>query len=287
MRSANFLVVGIDGSEASIDAAWWAMKNAKSTGIEVRLAAVVDEHFVETAEERLDALADTLAEQAPDATFTTFVTTGDPTEVLVDLADGAKLLVIGAHGEQEEAPGRLGTVSGGIPGHALSSVMILRSRAGEPRESEVPEGHPGTVLPVVAGLDTSAYSAVAALDAALYARVLGVPLHVIVVTPDADPGEHVTEQIELDLAWLRSSVTGVEIRAEHVAAGERSAADILIERSREASVLAVGKRGLGRFESIRTQLGRTSARVLVEAESSVLFVPYRDDRRLENRREAN
>lgn len=287
MRSGKFLVVGIDGSPASIDAAWWAMKDARATGIEVRLAAVVDPQFVETAESRLEELADTLSAHAPEATFTTIVTTGDPTEVLVDLADGASLLVIGAHGGQEEAPGRLGTVSSGIPGHALSSVMILRPLPGEPRESEVPESHPGTTLPVVVGLDTSPYSAIAALDAAIYAKVLGAPLHAVVITPKEDPGEHVSEQVELDLAWLRSSVAGVDIRVDHVAAAGRSAADILIERSRSAAVLAVGMRGLGRFESMLVQLGTTSSRVLAEAQSSVLFVPYRDDGRLENRREAN
>nr|WP_306440028.1 universal stress protein [Brevibacterium sp. 91QC2O2] len=281
----KFIVVGIDGSQASREAAWWAMKDARSTGIEVRLVAVVDESQLERADARLEELADELSTHAPEAVFTTLATTGDPAEVLVDLAADATLLVLGEHGKDEAEPGRLGTVAAGIPGHALCSVLILRQTPGQKAESEVPDGHPRDRKPVVVGLDTSVYSAIATIDAAIYARVLGVPLRVLTVIREDEPGDLVATQVEFDLAWLRAEVPGAVIVHEYVPAAGRTPAEVLVEAGDEASGLAVGKRGMGLFESMRVQLGRTSAAVLRDARSSVLFVPYREDRRLETRRE--
>src|SRR5699024_7984913 len=77
---------------------------------------------------------------ASDTTIDTEVVIGDPAEALSALASDASLLVLGHHGVGQGNSPRLGTVSFGLPGHALSSVLVHRVRTGS--EFDDPAAHP-------------------------------------------------------------------------------------------------------------------------------------------------
>jgi nucleotide-binding universal stress UspA family protein len=104
------IAVGVDGSPASVEALRWAARHADLTGAAVE--AVISWDYPSTsgmefgsldidwAGNARDALSDALhvalGEAASQVTGT--VTRGHPAEVLVDAAQGAALLVVGARG---------------------------------------------------------------------------------------------------------------------------------------------------------------------------------------------
>lgn len=276
------IVVGIDGSPAARDAAAWALKDARHYGLPLTYVTVVPESASpdekDTARQYLDVLASDLRAFSPDVDFTTLVEVGDGAEILARMSQKARMIVIGKHVPHPVQAGRIGTISDGLPGHALSTVLVHKPRFDSWSD---PENHPSPHTRVVVGLDSSEYAGVAAIDAATVARSLGVPLLVVVGTTSLGDVEKVREQIDLDMAWLRAEFPGLSVSAEFL---EGEPADLLVDRSADADLLVIGKRGLGRFASLRTQLGRTSAQVLPRSQCSVLLVPFRDDPLLARRR---
>lgn len=132
------IVVGIDGSPASVDALRWAARQADLTGAAVE--AVISWEYPSTsgmkfgsldidwAENARAALADALyvglGEDAGRVTGT--VTRGHPAKVLVAAAQGADLLVVGSRGHVA-LPGRLlGSVSEHVAARASCPVVVVR-----------------------------------------------------------------------------------------------------------------------------------------------------------------
>lgn len=291
MQINGEIIVGIDGSRACREAAAWALKEARHHGVGVRLVSVVapaapgsapSDEARAAAQQALDSVAAQLSELLPDARFDTVLETGDPAEVLAAMSEHAGLVVIGQHGSDQRTGGRIGTISSGLPGHALCPVLIYRDT--EASEFDSADAHVTGGGGVVVGQDTSDYAGVAALDAAAYAARTGAELTIVVVTTPLRDDARVRAQTELDMAWLRSQVPGLTVRTEFV---EGDPVDVLTSRSAGADLLVMGKRGLGRFSSMRVQLGRTSSQVLDAAPCSLLLVPFRDDPALEHRRSAD
>jgi nucleotide-binding universal stress UspA family protein len=132
------IVVGVDGSPASVDALRWAAGQADLIGAAVE--AVISWEYPSTsgmefgsldidwAENARAALADALdvalGEDAGRVTGT--VTRGHPAEVLVAAAQGADLLVVGSRGHVA-LPGRLlGSVSEHVAARASCPVVVVR-----------------------------------------------------------------------------------------------------------------------------------------------------------------
>lgn len=132
------IVVGVDGSPASVDALRWAAGQADLIGAAVE--AVISWEYPSTsgmefgsldidwAENARAALADALdvalGEDACRVTGT--VTRGHPAEVLVAAAQGADLLVVGSRGHVA-LPGRLlGSVSEHVAARASCPVVVVR-----------------------------------------------------------------------------------------------------------------------------------------------------------------
>lgn len=323
------VIVGIDGSAPSEEAAAWALKELRGSGRTLNLVHVITPAGPESAAEselrsagdevltrlsvRLAHLDAAHPDGASDTTIDTEVVIGDPAEALSALASDASLLVLGHHGAGQGNSPRLGTVSFGLPGHALSSVLVHRVRTGS--EFDDPAAHPtmrsGPGLPpttggsdapvdavpaddgnaradagpgrtrgvVVVGLDTSEYAAVAALDAAEFAVGSGQRLRVLVGV-DALADAAARARAEADLAWLRREFPTLDADAEFPTGDP---VDALIRASEDADLIAIGKRGIGQFAAMTSQLGRTSSAVLSGAHSSVLLVTFRPDPRLESR----
>lgn len=105
------IVVGVDGSEASMDTLRWAFRQAELTGGRLRTVCAwrrpvtygvpmdcSDVASEEAARRRLEnALADALGTQSA-AQAETVVVEGHPARVLVDAAEGADLLAVGSQG---------------------------------------------------------------------------------------------------------------------------------------------------------------------------------------------
>lgn len=135
------IVVGADGSEASVAALRWAVGHAEQIGAEVdvvtgwdvpvtiflsptytdddyaRDAAALLEHTVEKA----------FAEGPPRVKVRSYLVQNKPALALTQSAQNAELLVVGARG-QGELPGvHLGSVAGYCVHHAPCPVLVHRS----------------------------------------------------------------------------------------------------------------------------------------------------------------
>lgn len=284
LDTAEDIVVGFDGSDASAEAAAWGLTELVGTGGKLILVAVVDperddprdlDTRLAAARDEVSALASRLADLDSSVTVVEKILTGSPAEEIAALCDTAACLAIGHHGSDEQVKGRIGTTSFGLPGHALSPVCVHRPRAGSEFDSAAAHALAGGG--VVVGLDASDYARVAALDAAAYAHRWGLALTVLVGTdPLGDPTE-VSAQIADDVAWLQGHFPELSVETRS-ASGDP--AELLIDASEGADLLVLGKRGAGGFAGMSVQLGATSSKALSGAHSSVLLVPYRRDPRL-------
>jgi nucleotide-binding universal stress UspA family protein len=137
-NGAPRIVVGVDGSPASVDAVRWAARQSDLTGAAVE--AVISWDYPSTTGMEFGSLdidwADNARATLADAvhvalgsganTVTMTVTRGHPAEVLVAAARGADLLVVGSRGHLA-LPGRLlGSVSEHVAARAPCPVVVVR-----------------------------------------------------------------------------------------------------------------------------------------------------------------
>ncbi len=137
------IVVGVDGSSASIDALRWAVRQASLTGATVEaviawrypmafggypIAAETD--WPSNAAQVLDtALGQAQVSEA--APVTRKVVEGHPAQVLVEAAADADLLVVGSRGHDSFAGMLLGSVSEHVTAHASCPVLVVRHQDAE------------------------------------------------------------------------------------------------------------------------------------------------------------
>jgi nucleotide-binding universal stress UspA family protein len=133
------IVVGVDGSPESRAALRWAVGEAKLRhatleavcawsfpvipGRDAPPLLVPVEELRDEAERMLSSL---LAEEAPDVGITQTVVEGNPADLLVDISDGADMLVVGSRGHGGFAGLLLGSVSSQCSHHAACPVVIIR-----------------------------------------------------------------------------------------------------------------------------------------------------------------
>ncbi len=134
-----FIVVGADGSEASIKAVRWSLEQARRVGARLVVVtafdipwtimvtpAYTDDDYARDAQEMLDR---TIAEAVggdPGVQVTTELLQMRPALALTLAARGAELLVVGGRG-QGELPGiHLGSVATYCVHHAPCPVVVYR-----------------------------------------------------------------------------------------------------------------------------------------------------------------
>lgn len=144
------IVVGVDGSAGSTDALTWALRQAQATGSSVTAVASwqtpamngmagygsygdlggfdLREPTTEVLEKAVAAgLADLpLGVEVP---VTTVVVQGYAARVLLEVAEGAALLVVGSRGHGELAGVLLGSVGLHCVSHASCPVVVVREPA--------------------------------------------------------------------------------------------------------------------------------------------------------------
>lgn len=139
VKSADRIVVGVDGSAPSLDAARWAADQAELTGagLDVLItwewpngygwspvpAGYDPDHESQVA---LSDLLKPVREAHPRLSIQATVIEGHPAVVLVKASHGASLLVVGSRGRGEVVGMLLGSVSEHCVAHAHCPVVVVR-----------------------------------------------------------------------------------------------------------------------------------------------------------------
>lgn len=143
------IVVGVDGSQESLDALAWAVEEARLRGASLRVvtawrppeAYVFDapaavrpelEEALRGVGERVieDALAAVVGGRDPGIEVERRVVPEPPVEALLDAAAGADLLVVGSRGRGGFTGLLLGSVGQQVAHHAPCPVVIVRRADG-------------------------------------------------------------------------------------------------------------------------------------------------------------
>jgi nucleotide-binding universal stress UspA family protein len=137
---AGRIVVGVDGSDSSVQALDWAARQAELTGDVLEVittwewpgsygwAAPLPEDWDPQADmtKVLDEILGQLRQAHPDVTVRLRVVEGHPAPVLIEASRGADLLVVGSRGHGEFAGMLLGSVSEHCVSHAHCPVLVAR-----------------------------------------------------------------------------------------------------------------------------------------------------------------
>jgi nucleotide-binding universal stress UspA family protein len=244
------IVCGIDGTPESLEAARQGERLRSPEGI-LRLAAVTEVKSAVHAGwamshvmDQLDASARAALERAIDEipTASSHLVSGGALPSLLDEIThvDATLVAVGPHGHSRAVGMLLGGVATGLLHDAPCSVLLAR----KPQFGEFPAS-------IVAGVDGSEHSLVAATVAKSIADRFGSELLVVAATGgkrvDLEPIESFPAQYVTD---------------------PRTPVEALVDLSNEADLLVVGSRGLHG----PVALGSVSERVGHRAASSVLVV---------------
>lgn len=303
-RSAEILV-GVDGSAASLHALDWAAQEARVHGLGLRLvcgyalpsfaAASLDGGYAALDDSAIRAGAQAVVQDAAERVagtglpVTSHVMVGDASAVLIDESARVRMAVVGVRGGGGFAERLLGTVSAALPAHAHCPTVVVPTR--RPGKGPSPdEEEPLVVRPVhrvVVGVDGSPQAELALRHAIGEAQAWGVELVAVTGVPlTAGTGA---------LAWLPAAIDhdrvlrdveeGLESLIDRVSAEEQdgvtvkhqvldgTGAQLLTEFSVETDLLVVGSRGRGGFAGLL--LGSTSQAVLHHAHCPVMVITQR------------
>jgi nucleotide-binding universal stress UspA family protein len=135
---APLVIVGVDGSDESVDALKWAASYGKSTGATVR--AVKCWHYpwaMQTAPAQVDAsveqqirgeLEEAVQKASADVEIERDVREGHASQVLVNESHEADLLVVGSRGHGAFHGMLLGSVSQHCANNSACPVVVVRPR---------------------------------------------------------------------------------------------------------------------------------------------------------------
>jgi nucleotide-binding universal stress UspA family protein len=139
------VVVGIDGSDTSRRAAGWAAREARLRGAKLEIVSAwqiplygyayaggvaisqdIVKGLVENAEEHLAEAIREARTEAGDVELETIAAEGQPANVLLEVSEGADILVVGSRGLGGFRELLLGSVSQQCAQHASCPVVIIR-----------------------------------------------------------------------------------------------------------------------------------------------------------------
>ncbi|MCG8917487.1 universal stress protein [Actinokineospora sp. PR83] len=279
------VVVGVDGSAPALDAVRWAAEDAVRHGLPLRLvhacATPPLRHHRSTAvaSDSLDLLIDRGRQFLREAVaFAVHVCpgleteqdlrVGQPAEVLLDAAAGARMLVTGSRGLGGFRDLLLGSVSSAVSDHATCPVVVVRSPAlgGPPRWDG----------PVVVGVDGTPASEAAVAVAFEEASLRGAVLVAVHTWSDvAFSGMWMTLPLIVD--WDVVAAEEAHLLDERMAGWQEKYPDVEVRRvvrrdrpvralldvAQDAALLVVGSRGHHDYAGLG--LGSTSRALLHSA----------------------
>lgn len=293
MTTQQVILVGVDGSEESLNAVDWAAAHAKRNHGSVHIlctyalasysAAALDGGYAVLDDEALQQGAQGAVDEAvarvkaQDVKVTSSTEPGDAAGVMVQMSEEVDLIVVGSRGGGGFADRLLGTVSSALPAHAKCPVVVV------PRHTS---GSPFTPIErIVVGVDGSEVASSALRTAVYEAELWDAELTAVSAVPIAS-GTGM-------LAWLPAAVDRQAVTKDTLeglnaavndAVGERnikvarhvldgSPAALLTEFSTAVDLVVVGNRGRGGFQGLL--LGSTSQTVLSHSTCPVMVVPSR------------
>lgn len=296
MASASEVVVGVDGSPASLHAVDWAAEEARVRGASLRVVhafiwpllhvplgpapmAPPDAGLRNEALRVLGDAADRARRSVPGLEVTTDLRESAPAPALIGASQGAELLVVGNRGLGGFSGLLLGSVGVQVSGHAACPVVVVRGREGT---ALAPAG-PGEVLVGVDGSEQShlavgfgfAYAArrglgVAAVHAVRPGRPEGVEPSAFAdpaVPGGGDPAGAQARLLAEALVGWREKYPDVPVRSALVPGRP---AEALLRQAATASLVVVGARGRGGFAGLL--LGSVSQALLHHAPVPVAVV---------------
>jgi nucleotide-binding universal stress UspA family protein len=141
MERQERIVVGVDGSGPSIKALEWAIEQARRTGAKVEAVQAWEvptmygsgmmvlpggEEFDKSARQSLEAAVTNALAGRMDVEVEHHTVGGHPAKALIDMAEGADLLVVGSRGHGGFVGALVGSVSHYCVSHASCPVVIVR-----------------------------------------------------------------------------------------------------------------------------------------------------------------
>ena len=249
--SSPSVVVGIDGSRSAIDAALWAVDEAVSRDIPLRLVYAIDPDTTAGADPQ-DAARDlATADIAVRYAFAAVESTDKPvkieveilqdrpTRALLEAARGAALLCVGSIGLKHSTQGRIGSTAAALASAAICPVAIVRGH--DPLHAAQQW--------VVAEVDESAASDGVLRRALEEAQLRGVPLRVLTTwqsrftnihdcTAVADGNRLAKAQLDRRLAQWKKLYPDLDVRAVAV---HGSTLNFLTKNADSIQLLVVGR----------------------------------------------
>lgn len=306
MTRPEVVLVGVDGSAASLHALDWAASYARRVGWSLHMVCSysLPSFTAASLDGGYAALDDTAIQEGAKAVLaeaqarvagsgvpvTATVATGDAAGVLVEMSKEHSLAVVGTRGRGGFTERLLGTVSSALPAHSHCPTVVVPHRGaegdGDPDRRDGDTVH--AVRRIVVGVDGSPSAEVALRHAIGQARVwdaelvavAGVPLGtgagILAWLPSQIDHEQVLADVKAGLDVIvdrfEAENPGMTIK-RHVLDG--SGAELLTEFSTAADLIVVGSRGRGGFRGLL--LGSTSQAVLHHSACPVLVVTRRCD----------
>jgi len=180
------VVIGVDGSAAALRAALWAVDEAASRDIPLRLIHALDADDSESLHHADTARALATAERAVRRVIVAVEATDKPVKIEVDITKGppvgtlirasrsAAMVCVGAVGSHHFQPDRVGSTAAAVATSAQCPVAVIHGFGRRPRS------HPGWVIVEV---DKSPDNGVVLGAAVDEARLRNAPLRVITCWP--------------------------------------------------------------------------------------------------------
>jgi nucleotide-binding universal stress UspA family protein len=305
MKRDAEILVGVDGSAASMHALDWAAAEARTRGrtLHVVCSYTLPSFTAASLDGGYAALDDTAIQQGARAVLdearqraqgaglevVTTVATGDAAAVLVEMSRDASVAVVGTRGKGGFADRLLGTVSSTLPAHAYCPTVVVplrdQRRGGVvPTDESTPVVRP--VRRMIVGVDGSPQADLALRHAIEEAGAWGAELTAVAGVP-VGSGSGV-------MAWLPATIDQTQVLADVTeglnvvvdrAIADRpgltvkrvvldgTGAELLTEFSTATDLIVVGSRGRGGFAGLL--LGSTSQAVLHHAACPVMVVTNR------------
>ncbi|WP_416956159.1 universal stress protein [Streptomyces sp. Agncl-13] len=296
------VVAGLDGSPESRAAAEWAAHEAELRGLPLKvvhvwepvpdplaqaplMGAETQQHW----SERIPREAgEGLRQRHPGVDVTVEQVTGTPSDALVDAAKDAELLVLGSRGLSGVGGFLVGSVGLSVVAHAELPVVLVRAGEEAAAEHQLdPAGSPSAATayrPVVLGIDAGApadaviefaFAEAARRDTGLrvvYGWSLP-PYYAYGLAMDAGLSEELsreeTDSLTDALRPWRQKHPDIEVALEPRVG---SAADHLVDASREASLVVIGRRI--RHNALGAHIGPVAHGVLHHATAPVAVVAH-------------
>ncbi len=289
-RPSNLIVVGIDGTPGSRDAARWAAAEAVRRHAPLRLVsafaiplgmleyAAVDEGTVSWLRDGLSTLhreiIDELDTVYPGLSITSIVEQDNPINLLRRESEGTSMLVVATRDSGRLLHIVLGSVAMGAASYSSAPVVVVRPGANEPADG-----------PVVVGVDGSPTSEQAVAFAFEAAAVRGAHLLAVHSWNDNIAVEVAdTSQIGPRVSVADLEENERELLSERLAGWAEKYPDVVVEKSvlrgrptenllrlsENAQLMVVGTRG--RSGMVGALLGSTSHALITHSRCPVVVV---------------